>query len=244
MNTHLSYTLASRPETGRFLHGWALLTHGTFSGGIILIDVALILVMSCLTGIGYHLAAYGEIGDIASFIQVGVLTASIFVTSNVFRGEYRLQNYFRFKPHLRRTVQLWNVTSVFLLALSFLLQISVIYSRGWIVLFYIATFAGLIVLRFAIVRLTALARSAGLISAQRIFLIGTGAHVGAFVHRYEPWTLGASVVGCRFLTPIAATALAQERWARQPGSGVLRATPLRLQPATVPHHQVPHHAHA
>jgi Undecaprenyl-phosphate glucose phosphotransferase len=111
----------------------------------------------------------------------------------------------------RRTVRLWNVTFVCLLVLGFLAQISIGYSRGWIVLFYIATFAGLIVLRFAIVRLTALARSAGLVSAQRIFLIGTGAHVGAFVHRYEPWTLGASVIGCRFLTPIAATASAQER---------------------------------
>ena len=165
MNTHLSYTLASRPETGRFLHGWALLTHGTFSGGIILIDVALILAMSCLTGIGYHLAAYGEIGDIASFVQVGVLAASIFVTSNVFRGEYRLQNYFRFKPHLRRTVQLWNVTSVFLLALGFLAQISVIYSRGWIVLFYLATLPMLLALRLLLVRITALASAAGLIAA-------------------------------------------------------------------------------
>jgi hypothetical protein len=144
---------------------------------------------------------------------VGVLAASLFAVSNAFRGEYRLANFFAFRPHGRRTVRLWNVTFVCLLVLGFLAQISVGYSRGWIVLFYIATFAGLIVLRFAIVRLTALARSAGLISAQRIFLIGTGAHVGAFVHRYEPWTLGASVVGCRFLTPTAATALAQERWA-------------------------------
>src|SRR6185312_7073760 len=210
-NTHLSYTLASRPETGRFLHGWALLTHGTFSGGIILIDVALILVMSCLTGIGYHLAAYGEIGDIASFVQVGVLAASIFVTSNVFRGEYRLQNYFRFKPHLRRTVQLWNVTSVFLLALGFLLQISVIYSRGWIVLFYVATLPMLLALRLLLVRITALATAAGLIAAQRVFLIGTGAHVGTFIHRYEPWSIGVNIVGCRFLTPLAIDASADAR---------------------------------
>jgi hypothetical protein len=92
---------------------------------------------------------------------------------------------------------LWNVTFVCLLVLGFLAHISVVYSRGWIVLFYLARFAGLIVLRFAVVRLTALARSAGLISAQRILLIGTGAHVGAFVHRYEPRTLGASIIGCR-----------------------------------------------
>jgi Undecaprenyl-phosphate glucose phosphotransferase len=203
MNTHLSYTLASRPETSRFLRGWALLTHSAFSGGIFVIDIAVIVAMSCLTGVGYHLAARGLRGDVESFVLIGVLAASIFVTSNLFRGEYQLQNFFTLKPHLRRTVQLWNVTVVFLLVLGFMAQISAVYSRGWMVLFYLTTLPTLLALRLLEVRITGLARSAGLISAQRIFLIGTGAHVGAFIHRYEPWRLGANIVGCRFLTPMA-----------------------------------------
>ena len=98
---HPSYTLASRPQTGRFLRAWAVLSRGTFSGAIFLTDVALIVAMSCITGIAYHLAVYGDHGDIASFLQVGVLAASIFAISNVFRGEYRLPNFFTFKPHAR-----------------------------------------------------------------------------------------------------------------------------------------------
>jgi hypothetical protein len=43
------------------------------------------------------------------------------------------------------------------------------------VLFYVATLVGLVALRFFIVQVTARTRAAGLISAQRIFLIGTGA---------------------------------------------------------------------
>jgi hypothetical protein len=70
--------------------------------------------------------------------------------------------------------------------LGFLAQISVDYSRGWILLFYVTTLAALMVQRYIIVRATALARAAGLLSAQRIFLIGTGMHVGAFINRYEP----------------------------------------------------------
>ena len=190
---------------------WAVLSRGTFSGAIFLIDAALIVAMSCLTGIAYHLVVYGDSGDIGSYVQLGVLAASIFTISNIFRGEYRLPNFFTFKPHGRRTIQLWNVTLICLLMLGFLTRISVDYSRGWIVLFYIATLAGLMVQRFIIVRVTALARAAGLVSAQRIFLIGTGAHVGAFVSRYEPWMLGINIVGCRFLTPVASTAPAETR---------------------------------
>jgi Undecaprenyl-phosphate glucose phosphotransferase len=187
------------------------LSRGTFAGAIFLIDVGLIVGMSCITGIVYYLIAYGDVGNISSHVEVGALAASIFAISNVFRGEYRLPNFFAFKPHARRTIQFWNVTLICLLMLGFMAQISVDYSRGWIVLFYFSTLVGLIVLRFLIVRVTALARAAGLISAQRICLIGTGAHIGAFIQHYEPWTLGLNIVGCRFFTPVAATAPAEAR---------------------------------
>jgi Undecaprenyl-phosphate glucose phosphotransferase len=95
--------------------------------------------------------------------------------------------------------------------LGFLAQISVDYSRGWILLFYVTTLPVLIVQRYIIVRATALARAAGLLSAQRIFLIGTGTHVGAFINRYEPWALGINIVGCRFLTPVVAATPAEAR---------------------------------
>ncbi len=212
MNTHPSYTLASPPRSGRFLRAWALLSGSAFFGTIFLTDVALIAAMSCITGVAYHLVVYGEQGDVPSFLHVGVLAASTFAIANVFRGEYRLPNFFTFKAHARRTIQLWNVTLICLLMLGFLTQqITVDYSRGWIVLFYCVTLAGLIVLRFIMVRVTALAREAGLISTQRIFLIGTGANIGAFVSHYEPWMLGVTIVGCRFLTPVVSTASADAR---------------------------------
>ena len=106
MNIHQNYTLASRPQTSPVLRGWAVASRGTFSGVIFLADVALIVSMSCLTGIAYRLAAYREYGNISSYIQVGVLAASIFAVSNLFRREYRLPNFFNFKPHGRRTIQL------------------------------------------------------------------------------------------------------------------------------------------
>jgi Undecaprenyl-phosphate glucose phosphotransferase len=211
MNPLPSFTLASRQETNRLLRGWAAASRGTFAVTFFLLDIALIAATSCGTGIAYTLFAYGEPGDIGVFMQVGVLAASIFTISNAFRGEYRLPNYFAVKPHARRTIQLWNVTLICLLALGFLTQLSAAYSRAWIVLFYCVTLAGLLLERFLIVRITTHARAAGLISAQRIFLIGTGSQVGSFINHYEPWTLGINVVGCRFLTPLAANANAETR---------------------------------
>jgi len=96
MNTHPSYTLASRPQTGRFLRARAVILRGTFAAAIFLTDIAFIVAMSCLTGIAYHLTVYGNPGSLTLFVQVGVLAASIFAVSNVFRSEYRLPNFCTF----------------------------------------------------------------------------------------------------------------------------------------------------
>ncbi|MFZ0421662.1 MAG: undecaprenyl-phosphate glucose phosphotransferase [Xanthobacteraceae bacterium] len=211
MNVQPSYTLSSPLQTSRLLRGWALLSRGTFSGAIFLIDVATIVGMSFLTGVVYYLVVYGDTDDVSSCVRVGVVAAGIFAMFNIFRGEYRLPNFFAFRPHARTGIQSWNVTLICLLMLGFLARVSIDYSRGWIVVFYFATLAALIVQRFVIVRVTAMARAAGLVSAQRICLIGTGAHVGAFIQHYEPWKLGLNIVGCRFLTPVAMTASAETR---------------------------------
>jgi Undecaprenyl-phosphate glucose phosphotransferase len=211
MTTIQSYTLAYRPQASRFLRRWALLQHGAVSSVLFLLDVALIIAMSYGTGIAYDLFTRGGYGEVSSFMQVGALAAGIFATSNASRGEYRVTNFFAFKPHLGRVVHLWNVTLICLLTLWFLTQASAQYSRAWLVLFYSAALIALIVERFLIVRLTERARHAGLISTRRIFLIGTGAQVNDFVDTYEPWTLGISIVGCRFLTPAAAGTTSEAR---------------------------------
>src|ERR1700730_2806570 len=109
MNTHPSYTLASRPQTGRYLRARAVLLRGTFAATIFLTDIAFIVAMSCLTGIAYHLAAYGKPGNITLFTQVAILAAATFALSNMYRAESRLPNFCRFKPHVGRTIQVWNV---------------------------------------------------------------------------------------------------------------------------------------
>jgi hypothetical protein len=133
---------------------------------------------------------------------VGALSAAIFVILNVIRGEYSLPNFFAFKPQLRRTIKLWNVTFICLLAIGFLAQTTVVYSRGWIVVFYASTACVLLALRCLFVQATIRGSQAGLISAQRIYLVGTGKHVGDFIARYQPQRLGVNVVGCHFLTPV------------------------------------------
>jgi len=206
MNVHHTYALTSRTDTNRFLRRWTSLSRTGFFSAALLCDVAVIVGMAWLTGVGYHVAVYGARGDVVSYLQVGLLSAIVFALPNLVRGEYKLTHFFSFKPHLRRAIQLWNVTLIALLALGFLAQITVLYSRGWLLLYYCSTICVLLAVRYAFVRVTVFGSRVGLISAQRIFLFGTGRHIEEFIVRYQPRTFGVSVVGCHFLTPVEAGA--------------------------------------
>src|SRR4051812_7368062 len=211
MNFHIGYTLVSRSGTSRIARQWAVVTAAGLSAGFLFADVSVIVVMALLTGVGYHLAAYSEIGDTLSFASIGLAGASIFVLTNVFRGEYSLLNIIGFRHHLRHCFQLWNVTFVCLLGLAFLAKAIETFSRAWILLFYVSTSLTLLLARYLLVRLTMRARRTGLIATKRIFIVGTGYHIGEIIRRYQPWELGASIVGCRFLTPAPNTASPQMR---------------------------------
>jgi Undecaprenyl-phosphate glucose phosphotransferase len=202
MNVHDTYTLTSRIDANRFLRKWTSLSRLTICGSILLGDVAIIVGMAWLTGIGYHFAAYRYFGDVLSYFEVGLLCAIIFTTINGFRGEYKLSSFFAFKPHMRHCIALWNVTFICLLAIGFITKASVIYSRAWIAIYYAATIFVLLATRYLFVQITVQGSKIGLLSAQRIYLFGTGRHVDEFVTRYRPKAFGVSIVGCHFLTPV------------------------------------------
>ncbi len=211
MSTVPNYILTSRSDTGRLARIWTALVGNMLPAAILLGDIAVIVAMSCFTGIAYHLAVYREVGEVLTFLNVGALAATIFVVLNVLLKEYRLSSFLSLSPHFRLAWRHWNVSCLCLLMLAFLAKVTVVYSRGWFVLFYVSTLAVLFLLRYLLVRLVLHASRSGLMSAQRAFLVGTGQQIGAFVQRYETWKIGVNIVGCRFLTPLPADASAETR---------------------------------
>jgi len=177
----------------------------------LLVEVVGIIAMACLSGTLYYIVIYGEAGDTSTFLNLGILTAGIFAIPNLIRGEYKITAFLEFEPHLHRAFFAWNVTFVVLLAIGFLAKMTIVYSRGWTLAFYLSTIPVLLLLRYFIVRTAAAANSAGLVAARRVFLIGAGNEIGAFIIRYQPRSLGICVAGCRFLTPLRRDVSADER---------------------------------
>jgi Undecaprenyl-phosphate glucose phosphotransferase len=203
MSSQYGYTLISRAGSDRFLRGWRAVAQELVSIAILIADVTVTVATAVATGIGYHEAVYRQSGDVLAFLQVGAITALIMVGANLFRGEYGLGNFLLFKPHVRRSIQLWNVTFICLLVLAFLAKVTVVFSRGGVILFYLDGIPLILVLRYVFVAVVTHGTRAGFISTKRVFLLGTAAAIEEFVGRYDPASLGLRIVGCRFFTPTA-----------------------------------------
>src|SRR5260370_5936902 len=113
MSTQFGHTLNSRRGSDKVL--WRAQARELISVAIPLSDTAIIMAAAIATGVAYHQTVYGQSGDVVAFLQVGAITASIMVSASLARGEYRLANFLLFKPHVRGSTQLWNVSFICLL---------------------------------------------------------------------------------------------------------------------------------
>ena len=181
----------------------AILRNG-FSPLALLADVLAIVAIAGLTGAIYHKLFYGAAGDNVYFFEAGAVAAVIFVMPNIFRGEYVLAHYFSFRPHVRRSLLLWHVTFMCLLAIGFLTKVTDVYSRGATILFYVAGFPALMLTRYAVVRAVLAGSRLGLVAAQRVFLVGGSGEIIDFLRRYRPWASGLRIIGTAPLTAVSA----------------------------------------
>jgi Undecaprenyl-phosphate glucose phosphotransferase len=190
---------------------WVTFARHTVSVLSVLADALAILGVSVLMGSLYHLTIYGDFGPTQNFLGVGATAAGLFILPGLFRGEYELAHYLAFRPHLRRVFNYWNITFVALLALAFLTRLIEDYSRASMVLFYVAGLPALLMMRYAVVHSVILGSRVGLVTAQRVFLIGSGEDISGFVRRYQPWNFGLHMVGAAPLTRLDSFSTREER---------------------------------
>ena len=63
MNFHDSFALTSRIDTSAFLRRWPTLTRTGILAAFLLVDFLVIVAISWLTGVSYHLAVYEDAGE-------------------------------------------------------------------------------------------------------------------------------------------------------------------------------------
>jgi Undecaprenyl-phosphate glucose phosphotransferase len=171
----------------------------TFSAIASLFEFGTVLAISVATGVLYHLIAHNEVGVLTYYLQVGALGGLIYTLANSARGDYRLGNFLGGKAPSSRILINWHMTLLCLFAIGFLTQLSAIYSRAWIALFYLCGLAVLLPSRRLLTAATLYGTRHGVIAAKKIFIVGSETRVADFLQRYRPSQFGVEVAGCCFL---------------------------------------------
>jgi Undecaprenyl-phosphate glucose phosphotransferase len=167
----------------------------TFSAVVALAEFVLIASTSVLCGIAYHLFAYEGPGEVLAYLTIGSVVALIFVSTNAFWGDYNIREYISVSSRIRRPFTAWNVAFLYTLALSFAAKIGAEFSRGSVVLLYVAGIVVLMLWRAWLVHVVVFASKTGQIAARRVLLVGEREAIQEFAKRYQPWNLGFEIVG-------------------------------------------------
>ncbi len=152
-------------------------------------DALIIIGLSLLAGIAYHLAVYHEAGHVAEYGKVGAIIALLRwilqlpvlgVTSHS-KGSLRYQFY------------LWTAAFLCTLAFSFVVKISGTYSRGFILLFYVSGLPLLMIWQHGWKSFVRYGLETGRLAMRRGVLLGTAEKIDEFRTKYDPSRSGMIV---------------------------------------------------
>lgn len=144
-------------------------------------DAMIIFGTSFATGIGYHLFAYDHVGNLNHYLTLGFLAAVLFVVPAIYQGTYTFEAHRRPARIGRWVLVTWSIVFATIFVLGFLTKSTEIYSRGWLLLFYVTGVVVLVSGKFAVSQLISFAITKKIISAQRAILVGTPEYVDKFI---------------------------------------------------------------
>lgn len=143
-------------------------------------EALLIVAAATVSGVGYHVAVYGDIGSTASYSALGMLAALLYVVPFAGRGESVLDTLLAGGRPLQRLVLRWHVAFLLMALIGFLTKTTDAFSRGWIALFFVIGLFVLLRFERTATRLVRWALVHGRVRSRRLMLIGSDEDLAAY----------------------------------------------------------------
>ena len=163
---------------------WVLGRFG-FAVALLILEAILIVAVALLTGVAYHLEVYREPGEIANYAAVGVAMSLLFTLPIVFRDEYKFQDFLEGRRAPGRTFLMWNYAFLCLAFIGLLTKTTGLFSRAWLMAFYVTGLITVIALDEIVARLLTLALAQGRITSRRIMLVGADDEIRRMTEAFE-----------------------------------------------------------
>jgi Undecaprenyl-phosphate glucose phosphotransferase len=154
-------------------HSRFALSSTAFEAAAFSLELAVIVLVAIATGAGYHLAAYADAGAIETYAAVGILAGLGYGLAFLLRDEYGIETLLEGRRTNARLFLVWNMAFVGLSVVGFLTKTTGVFSRGWLLSFYVAGLIAAIAVNATLNRTLASAISLGLIMRRRVMVVGT-----------------------------------------------------------------------
>ncbi len=179
-------------------HRWAM-SRGGLAAAILTVEASLIVAVAIATGVLYHLLAYGDAGDFGNYITVGALTSLVFMLPLVSGGQYRSDDFLEGRRSPARIFVVWNIAFLCLAFIGLLTKTTGIFSRGWLVAFYVTGLLSVTALEGIVTSLLESATASGRIASRRLMLVGSAEDIRRVSEAVEVPSRGFRVVAAAAL---------------------------------------------
>lgn len=142
-----------------------------FSASAILLECCVIAAASLAAGAAYSSLRYGTSGDVAQFVMVGLLAAWLFVLPSIFKEDYHTESIVEGRRGAGRLFVIWTGVFLALAVIAFLTKSSAMFSRGWMVSFYVLGFASVYIANVGLRRVLISAINSGTISKRKLMVV-------------------------------------------------------------------------
>jgi Undecaprenyl-phosphate glucose phosphotransferase len=166
---------------------------------VLMFEILSIAVASVASGAIYHLVIYGDAGPLEFHVAVGLLAAGFYVVPYLLRDEYRVQDFLDGRRSASRVFLAWNYAFLCLAMIGFLTKTTDVFSRGGLLMFYVAGLLVVLGCEALIRRVLRRAIRNGLVMVRRVMLVGAADEIGRMAREIAAGQSGVRVVATAVL---------------------------------------------
>lgn len=158
--------------TSQWSSAWVL-PAAVMSAAACIFEILILTGVGIGTGHAYHAIAYNSAWAAAGFAEVALLAALAYTLSFAARGEYKVDRILDGERGNARVLWTWCFAFVVLSAIGFLTKSTAIFSRGWLISFFVTGLITAIALNAVISRCFNAIAISGRLQRRRLMLVAT-----------------------------------------------------------------------
>ncbi len=149
------------------------LSGASFAAAAFIFEMLGLVTVGVVSGVCYHLVFYGYMGVFEDYAEVAGLAAITYCLAFLIRDEYAVDTILEGRRSNSRIFLTWSLAFVGLAVVGFLTKSTGMFSRGWLVLYFLIGFITALALAGAVHRGLAMMIDRGYVRRRKLMIVGT-----------------------------------------------------------------------